>query len=311
MMSSSAFADDVLIELSPDQPYVDVPITVETPSTVTVQTTTGTPQTSGFIDSWVELWQDTIRLGYNDDGAHSSDNFLASLLSLPLDAGTYFIRATSYAWAVTNGNQTPTGNYTLTWSGAVAVTPSPTITPSETPTPEPEPSQSETAQPTFSPTPEISPTVLPSPEPTATDSSTSTPEQSNSETITPSVTPSLPTDLPSDLLDEQINDSETVADLPSDIQSEELEILPDLEALDESSLDTPISEERIELSVSPIFENIPGAEQLLAAVESVLNVGSDMTPAQREESQSVVIAAVLVQQIAQLSAVGSISRRHK
>jgi hypothetical protein len=98
--------------------------------------------------------------------------------------------------------------------------------------------------------------VLPSPEPTATDSSTSTPEQLNSETITPSVTPSLPTDLPSDLLDEQINDSETVADLPSDIQSEELEILPDLEALDESSLDTPISEERIELSVSPIFENI-------------------------------------------------------
>jgi hypothetical protein len=307
MMSSSALADEILVELSPEQPYVDVTIEAVEPTTVTITTNTGTPQTPGFIDSWVELWQNDVRLGYNDDGAHSSTNFLASLLTMPIDAGLYIIKATSYAWAVTNGNQTPTGSYTLNWSGAPSVSP----TPSETPTPEPEPSQSETAEPTFSPTPEISPTVLPSPEPTATDSSTSTPEQSNSETITPSVTPSLPTDLPSDLLDEQINDSETVAELPSDIQSEELEILPDLEALDESSLDTPISEQRIELSVSPIFEDIPGAEQLLAAVESVLNVGSDMTPAQREESQSVVIAAVLVQQIAQLSAVGSISRRHK
>jgi hypothetical protein len=36
-----------------------------------------------------------------------------------------------------------------------------------------------------------------------------------------------------------------------------------------------------------------------------------MTPEQREESQGVVIAAVLVQQIAQISAVGAISRRNK
>jgi hypothetical protein len=199
--------------------------------------------------------------------------------------------------------------YTLNWSGAPSVSPTPNVTP--TASPEPTPTETVEPSPSQTPSPEITPSESPTPEPTATDSSTSTPEQSNSETITPSVTPSLPTDLPSDLLDEQINDSETVAELPSDIQSEELEILPDLEALDESSLDTPISEQRIELSVSPIFEDIPGAEQLLAAVESVLNVGSDMTPAQREESQSVVIAAVLVQQIAQLSAVGSISRRHK
>jgi hypothetical protein len=305
MMSSSAFADDVLIELSPDQPYVDVPITVETPSTVTVQTTTGTPQTSGFIDSWVELWQDTIRLGYNDDGAHSSDNFLASLLSLPLDAGTYFIRATSYAWAVTNGNQTPTGSYTLTWSGAVAVTPSPTITPSETPTPEPEPSQSETAQPTFSPTPEISPTVLPSPEPTATDSFTSAPESTPVEIPAP-VNSQIETIV---IEPQETPQPESLQD-PTDlleIETENLNQIPEEPSLEE----TPAVTERIELSVSPTFDNLPGAEQILAAVESVINVGSDMTPAQREESQSVVIAAVLVQQIAQISAVGAMSRRNK
>jgi len=305
MMSSSAFADDVLIELSPDQPYVDVPITVETPSTVTVQTTTGTPQTSGFIDSWVELWQDTIRLGYNDDGAHSSDNFLASLLSLPLDAGTYFIRATSYAWAVTNGNQTPTGNYTLTWSGAVAVTPSPTITPSETPTPEPEPSQSETAQPTFSPTPEISPTVLPSPEPTATDSFTSAPESTPVEIPAP-VNSQIETIV---IEPQETPQPESLQD-PTDlleIETENLNQIPEEPSLEE----TPAVTERIELSVSPTFANLPGAEQILAAVESFMNVGSDMTPEQREESQSVVIAAVLVQQIAQISAAGAMSRRNK
>jgi len=282
-----------------------MPITVETPSTVTVQTTTGTPQTSGFIDSWVELWQDTIRLGYNDDGAHSSDNFLASLLSLPLDAGTYFIRATSYAWAVTNGNQTPTGNYTLTWSGALAVTPSPTITPSETPTPEPEPSQSETAQPTFSPTPEISPTVLPSPEPTATDSSTSAPESTPVEIPAP-VNSQIETIV---IEPQETPQPESLQD-PTDlleIETENLNQIPEEPSLEE----TPAVTERIELSVSPTFANLPGAEQILAAVESFMNVGSDMTPEQREESQSVVIAAVLVQQIAQLSAAGAMSRRNK
>ena len=305
MMSSSAFADEVLVDLSPEQPYVDVPITVETPSTVTVQTTTGTAQTPGFIDSWVELWQDTIRLGYNDDGAHSSDNFLASLLSLPLDAGTYFIRATSYAWAVTNGNQTPTGSYTLTWSGAVAVTPSPTITPSETPTPEPEPSQSETAQPTFSPTPEISPTVLPSPEPTATDSFTSAPESTPVEIPAP-VNSQIETIV---IEPQETPQPESLQD-PTDlleIETENLNQIPEEPSLEE----TPAVTERIELSVSPTFANLPGAEQILAAVESFMNVGSDMTPEQREESQSVVIAAVLVQQIAQISAVGAMSRRNK
>jgi hypothetical protein len=43
---------------------------------------------------------------------------------------------------------------------------------------------------------------------------------------------------------------------------------------------------------------LPGAAQVIAAAEAILNVGNDMTPEQREESQSVVIGAVLVGQIA-------------
>jgi hypothetical protein len=43
---------------------------------------------------------------------------------------------------------------------------------------------------------------------------------------------------------------------------------------------------------------VPGAEQLAKAAEAIMNVGSDMTPEQREESQAVVVGAVLVGQIA-------------
>jgi hypothetical protein len=43
---------------------------------------------------------------------------------------------------------------------------------------------------------------------------------------------------------------------------------------------------------------IPGIEELAKAAEAIMNIGSDMTPEQREESQAVVISAVLVSQIA-------------
>jgi len=307
MMSSSAFADDVLIELSPEQPYVDVPINVETPSTVTVQTTTGTPQTSGFIDSWVELWQDTLKLGANDDGAHSATNYLASLLSLPLDAGTYFIRATSYAWAVTNGNQTPTGSYTLTWSGAVLTSPSPTITPSETPTPEPTPSptETETQTPTPTPTPELTPEATPEP---VIDNSDNAPTSTQEpEIVVPA--PSLPP-----IVEPELEIVEPVVELePSEtpIIEPELSVEELEEQMQEQIIQEYIAENTLELEIPTALAEIPGIAEVFAATEAILNVGSDMTPEQREESQGVVIAAVLVQQIAQISAVGAMSRRNK
>jgi len=307
MMSSSAFADDALIELSPEQPYVDVPITVETPSTVTVTTTTGNPRTPGFIDSWVEIWQDTLKLGANDDGAHSATNYLASLLSLPLDAGTYFIRATSFAWAVTNGSQTPTGNYMLTWSGAVLASPSPTMTPSETPTPEPTPSptETETLTPSPTPTPEITPSADPEPVVDNSDnestSSVVIPETLQMPEPTPTLEPELE-------ITEQITEPETIETpvLEPELSVEELE-----EQRQEQIIQEYIAENTLELEIPTALADIPGIAEVFAATEAILNVGSDMTPEQREESQGVVIAAVLVQQIAQISAVGAMSRRNK
>jgi len=43
---------------------------------------------------------------------------------------------------------------------------------------------------------------------------------------------------------------------------------------------------------------IPGIQELAKAAEAIMNIGSDMTPEQREESQQVAVAAVLVGQIA-------------
>ena len=297
MMSSSALADEILVELSPEQPYVDVTIEAVEPTTVTITTNTGIPQTPGFIDSWVELWQNDVRLGYNDDGGHTATNYLASALSLPIDAGLYIIRATSYAWAVTNGNQTPTGSYTLNWSGAPSVSPTPSITPTETPTPEPTPSPTETETPTPTPTPE--PVI---------DNSDNAPI-SIQEPVIVEPTPSLPP-----IVEPELEIVEPVTELePSETPIIEPELsVEQLEELrQEAIIQEYIAENTLELEIPTALADIPGVAEIFAATEAILNVGSDMTPVQREESQSVVVAAVLVQQIAQISAVASISRRNK
>ncbi len=52
-----------------------------------------------------------------------------------------------------------------------------------------------------------------------------------------------------------------------------------------------------------VNEEIPGVEQIFAATEAILNVGSDMTQEQREESQSVVVGAIIITQIASMASI--------
>jgi hypothetical protein len=238
-----AFADDQTIKLSPEVPYVDVTVEATAPTQITIETITGTPQTnSGFIDSWIELWQGVNKLFANDDGAHSATNVLASYISAPIEAGTYFIRATSYALMCCN--QTPTGNYLLTWNGVTTIPtiiPTPTLIPTETIIEEP------TLTPTIEPTQTIEPT---------------------------------PTQEP-------IVDNEPI--LVEETQSAIPEPTLIIEAIPEPEITA--------------LENIPGAEQIFAATEAILNVGSDMTQEQREESQAVVVATIVVSQIASMASV--------
>ena len=96
---SPAIADETTIVLDQQTPYVDIPVEATEPTTLTVQTTNGTPQTNpAFIDSWIELWQGATKLRADDDGLHSGTNVLASIITAPIETGFYFIRATSFAW---------------------------------------------------------------------------------------------------------------------------------------------------------------------------------------------------------------------
>jgi len=160
-------SNDVIINLDQSTPSIDIPITVTDPVDATITTTNGLSNSGTWIDSWIELWQNTTRLAYNDDGLHSVSNVLASIITIPLQAGEYFIRATSWNYIASNGTQFPIGSYLLS-TNLMMPTPSPSITV----TPEPSPSITVTPEPspsiTVTPEPSPSITVIPEPSPDQT-----------------------------------------------------------------------------------------------------------------------------------------------
>ena len=314
---SPSFADEQTIELSPSVPYVDIPIEATEPTTLTVQTTNGTPQTNpNFIDSWIELWQDTTKLRADDDGAHSGTNVLASIITAPIETGFYFIRATSFAWMASNQTQFPIGTYLLTWSGVRTIptaTPTPTASPQPTaePTPTNEPSPTATPEPT--PT-EVSPTPTPTQEPTPLPTQEPVTDNSNNEQTFVEVIPeTLPSPEPTEIatpepeIIEQIVEPETIE---TPIVDPELSVEELQQQMQEQINEEYIAENTIELELPTALEDVPGVAQIFAAAEAILNVGSDMTEEQREESQSVVVAAIVVTQIASMASV-SVSQSKK
>ena len=301
-----AFADEQTIELSPEVPYVDVVVEATEPTQITIQTTNGTPQTNvGFIDSWIELWQGTTKLRADDDGAHSGTNVLASIITAPIDAGFYFIRATSFAWMASNYTQTPTGSYLLSWNGVTTV---PT-----TPTPTPEPTSTETATQTPSPEPtptEVSPTPTPSQELTPLPTQEPVTDNSNDEAIFVEVIPeTLPTLEPTQIATPELEIVEQIIEpdtIETPIVEPELSVEELQEQIQEQIDEQYIAENTIELEIPTALESIPGIAEVFAATEAILNVGSDMTETEREESQSVVVAAIVLTQISQMVSVRKI-----
>jgi hypothetical protein len=335
LIANPSYSDDVTINLNPTTPYVDIPVTIVEPVDAVISTTNGTPQTNpGFIDSWIELWQGLNKLRADDDGAHSNINVLASIISMPLTAGEYFIRATSFAYMCCNAY--PTGSYLLSTNLTVAIpepSPSPTVTevtpepsPSLTESPSPSPTPTQTSSsPTPEPTPEPS---SPSPSPSDTPQPTENPEVPvgpTQEPDEPDPVPSVeflqPTELPVpdvqdtliEVVDESFNDfpSSLENDLPSledTLPTDETESL--LEFLPELSLES-LQEtfQQISETITAAFESIPGGEAVLAATEFVgeqiaaaaefaTNLGTEFTPEEREQAQQVVLGAVIVTQLA-------------
>jgi hypothetical protein len=163
----------------------------------------------------------------------------------------------------------------LRWFNGVA----PVLEPSPEPVPSIEPSLNPEPTPTPEPSQSESPFIEPTPEPVASPEPvvTSTPE------VTPTPTPSVSEVASVPVVEPTPTPSETVA----------LDLVPDLVPAPE-----PVNEEVVTLDVPSALASVPGIVAVFEAAEAFMNIGSDMTPEEREESQSVVVAAVIVGQLA-------------
>jgi hypothetical protein len=252
-----------------------------------------------------------LNLRADDDGAHSATNVLASIIRMPLTAGEYFIRATSFAYMASCYTQSPNGSYLLSTNLTVA-TPSPSPTVTEV-TPEPSPSPTETLTPT--PSPSETSSVQPSPEPSPTPSETPLqpeslpgPESSPEVQPFPESSPSVPVEaspeseapvepdvlvLPVEDLTSTSSPSSLEEISPIDENQSLLSLLPEFSLENFQETLQQISE-----TITETLESIPGGEQVLAAIQSVNNLGSEYTPEERKQVQQVVLGAVIVSQLA-------------
>lgn len=173
----------------------------------------------------------------------------------------------------------------LRFFNGVIPTPSPTPEPSPEPTIEPVPSQ----EPLPSPTPEE-----PTPTPTVTEEPTLEPSPTveSPETPSPEPTPEPQTQTP------VVPPLPTQTPTPTPTPETSAEPTPEATPLPVPSVNPEV--QTIEL---PENLQIVGVIQLAAAAKAVMNVGADMTEEEREESQVIAVAAIIVSQIA-----GSIRR---
>jgi hypothetical protein len=232
--------------------------------------------------------------------------------------GTWHGEVTTFGWLpadLRRGIRYVQGEPVVTIAGAfdvgdggvpIEVEPAPTpssfteppVIPSPEPTLEPTP---EIVEPTLEPIPSVEPEPVPSvvpslnpeptpiPEPTQSESPSIEPTPEPKPSPEPSVEPTTePTPTPTPTVSEVA--PEPVVE-PSPIASN---LVPDLvpaEVVQESA-------QVVALEVPSALASIPGIAAIFESVEAFMNIGSDMTDQEREESQSVVVAAVIVGQLA-------------
>ena len=158
--------------------------------------------------------------------------------------------------------------------------PSPTPSPEDTPSPVPTPDQVE-------PTPE--PSVEPSPEPTQEP----TPEPSPEPTVEPEpVAPAPPV--------EPTPEPEPTLNSPvSPVEAIEPQISPSPTPTPENT-PTPVIEPEPEQSLIENIAALPllALEQIAKLGENLRSIGSDLSPEVREQAQQVIVASVIVTQVA-------------
>jgi hypothetical protein len=181
----------------------------------------------------------------------------------------------------------------LRWYAGIAPTPSPTLSPSMTIEPSPMPSLEPSLEP--SPTPTPTPSIEPTPEPTQTPEPlpTPTPNEPSLEPAVPTAPPLEPSPTPTPTPEPEPTPV-PVVETPEPTAEPSPTPIPSIEPIPTPSLDPQV----VALEVPTQLMAIPGIEELAKTAEAIMNIGSDMTPEQREESQAVVVGAVLVGQIA-------------
>ena len=196
------------------------------------------------------------------------------------------------------------------------VIPSPTPTPEPTPEPTVEPTPEPTLEPSPEPVPSIEPTLNPEPTPIPEPTQTASPEPTPTDTPTPTPSPIIeatqapePTPEPTTSPEPSVTLLPEATPTPTPSISEVApvpvveptpvasDLVPNLEPTPMPEL-VQESAQVVALEVPSALAIIPGITTVFEAAEAFMNIGSDMTDKQREESQSVVVAAVIVTQLA-------------
>jgi hypothetical protein len=163
--------------------------------------------------------------------------------------------------------------------------------PNYSPSPSPGPVPSPEPSPEVSPTPEV---VEPSPEPTVEPSPEPSPEPSLEVTEQPAPQP-----LPQPVVEPTPEPEPTLNSPVSPVEPIMPEISPSPSPTPENT-PTPIIEPEAEQSLIENIAQLPqlALEQIAKLVENLRSIGSDMSPEVREQAQQVVVASVIVTQVA-------------
>ena len=177
--------------------------------------------------------------------------------------------------------------------------PSPTPSPEDTPSPVPTPTEVEpTPEPTVEPSPE--PTIEPTPEPTP--EATVEPEPVVEPTPEPVVEPTPdPTvePTPDPTVEPTPEPQPTLISPVSPVEPIKPEISPSPTPTP-TNTPTPVLEPEAEQTLLENIAELPqlALEQVAKLVENLRSIGSDMSPEVREQSQQVIVASVIVTQVA-------------
>jgi hypothetical protein len=167
--------------------------------------------------------------------------------------------------------------------------------PGYVPDPEPSPVPSPGPSPEVTQEPEV---IEPSPEPTIEPSPEPTPEPTIEPSPEPSVEPQ-PEPAPAPPVEPTPEPEPTVISPVSPVQPIEPEISPSPTPTPENK-PTPVIEPEVEQSLIENIAALPqlALEQLAKLGENLRSIGSDLSPEVREQSQQVIVASVIVTQVA-------------